>query len=772
MNEVKSVGPEHARIMLVGEAPGAEEEKLGEPFVGYSGRILTGCLQEAGIRREDCRITNVVRTRPPNNNFEVFYEGKGAKRKPSAELVKAYDRLRCEIASCQPNIVVCLGAEALKAVTPHASITNHRGSVLATPYGKVIPAFHPAFILRDWTARPVLVFDLRKALRESGFAEVRRQPLRLYTNPTKDQVRAYLEECYASRTVSFDVETESGQITCIAFSCTPETSLCIPFWFGTSGSLWPEGDEQEIWQEIKAILEDPEVTKIAQNGTYDCEILKSVYGIHVQGFQWDTMLMAHVLYPELPKGLDFLTSIYTDIPYYKDKLKTDDRQEYWEYNAKDALATLRVYQAQRKELTDAKLENFYRKHVHALIEPLAAMVEQGVRFDVRRKEEAKRELEESVSQLQAALDEAVGHPLNINSPKQMQKWLYEELKLPVQKKRRKGKAEPTTTTDEEALEKLYAKTKNEALKTVIKIRENKKLISTYIDVNLDPDLRIRCSYNITGTETGRLSSSTTARGTGTNLQNIPTGIIKSLFIADEGYVIINADLSQAEARVVAYIGGDARLISVFETGGDIHRKNASAIFRVPEDQVTFEQRYLAKRVVHASNYGMGARTFAKEAGIPEREADKLLKQYFATYPRIKLWQQETADVLRRTRVLTTPFGRKRTFFNRWDDSLIKEGLAYVPQSTVADLVNLAIIRLHERLRGRDDIRLLLQVHDSIVAEAREETLEEAVRMIREEMLIPLTIKGRTFTIPVDVKVGPNWEDVHPLTEPAPLLKVV
>jgi DNA polymerase-1 len=378
----------------------------------------------------------------------------------------------------------------------------------------------------------------------------------------------------------------------------------------------------------------------------------------------------------------------------------------------------------------------------------------------RRKKEVKAQIEKDIERLQTELDAVVGHPLNINSPKQMTQWLYVELGLPEKKKLRKGKSEPTTTTDEDALEELYAKTGNEVLRKVIEIREKKKLVSTYLDIKLDEDGRIRCSYNIAGTETGRLSSSATARGTGTNLQNIPGGVIKSLFLADAGYTLINADLSQAEARVVAHLAGENRLIKIFDEGGDIHRRNASVIFNCKEQEVTPEQRQLAKTVVHASNYGMGPRTFAKNTGLSEKEADRLLRQYFATYPRIKLWHQSTKDTLRRTRILRNPFGRRRIFFNRWDESMAKECLAFVPQSTIADLVNLAIIRLHNIVKDNSNVQLLLQVHDSIVAQARDEVLGWAVDLIRKEMLIPLTINGKTFSIPVDIQIGKNWHDVE------------
>jgi len=287
-----------------------------------------------------------------------------------------------------------------------------------------------------------------------------------------------------------------------------------------------------------------------------------------------------------------------------------------------------------------------------------------------------------------------------------------------------------------------------------------KILSTYLEVNLDDDKRIRCSYLIHGTETGRLSSRQTLRGTGTNLQNIPSGDIRRLFIADSGCVLINADLSQAEARVVAYLANETRLIRVFEGGGDIHRKNAANIFGCPEEEVTDEQRQLAKRVVHASNYGMGPRTFAKQIGCSEAEAKRLLNRYFATYPGIRNWHVAVADELRRKRQLTNPFGRKRVFFGRWGDSLTKEGLAFVPQSTVADIVNEAIIEL-----DRAGYMVLLQVHDSLVVQVRTEALEEGVDRIRKALTKPIEINGRVLTIPVDVKVGKNWEDMEKWKSP-------
>ncbi len=205
---------------------------------------------------------------------------------------------------------------------------------------------------------------------------------------------------------------------------------------------------------------------------------------------------------------------------------------------------------------------------------------------------------------------------------------------------------------------------------------------------------------------------------------------------------------------MAYISNESRLIRVFEEGGDIHRKNAANIFGIQEIQVTDEQRQMAKRVVHASNYGMGPITFARTAGITAAEARRLLNQYFATYPNIANWHLDIASTLKRRRELVTPLGRKRIFFNRIGDQLTKEGLAYIPQSTVADIVAKGLICAHEK-----GLEILLQVHDSLLVQCKNEDVQEVSRTLKECLTVPLEINGKVLIIPVDIKTGINWEEM-------------
>lgn len=1072
-NRVPAVGPENARIMLIGEAPGETEVKKGEPFTGLAGRALNDMLAEAGIARDACYVTNLVKYRPAANKFSNFYERRGGKKVAGALLLEGLEEVRTEIARVRPNVIVLLGSYPLKLLADRDGITNWRGSVLETCYGKVIPTIHPASVLRNWQYRPAVVSDLTRVAENANSPEISISRRELVVSYNSEEALHELEKVKEAGAVAFDIETESDQVTCISFSTDGKRSVCIPFWYGSSGSLHEAGVESRIWSAIRDILESERPGKIAHNGSYDIGFLKRVYGIDSRGYTFDTMLGLHALYLELPKSLAFATSLYTDQPYYKFMRKTDSMDTHFRYNAMDSCVTYEIYEKLASELASDGLDVFYRDYIHALVEPLLSMELRGVRFDTERRNKLRAEYRAAIKELGETLTRQVGHELNVHSHPQMTKWLYTELGYKKITKINKTTGSRSLTADNDALAKCNKIRANDAIQTVLRIRELSKIYSTYLEVKLDSDKRIRCTYNITGTETGRLSSSTTLRGTGTNLQNIPPGEVKSLFIPDEGKVFINADLSQAEARVVAYLADERRLIEVFEQGGDIHRRNAANIFNVSESEVTHEQRQMAKRVVHAcvteghevltkengwidvknysgqkiavwdssgvihfevpkyhvydnvahlynihgtsisatctpehvwpvvssyagkkyvsrietknmpstgripltgklkgrkytnyehlrlvvatqadghitkskgirfhlkkqskidrlesllnklkysytknrnsdetvsiyiepkrcgnvlryfvddnktfdlgrlmqlktryrkcfleelpywdgelskgpgrqtrysttnrknavivqtiahitgqeallnyselpsgktlcvvsfnkrrfarvetmsinpieqapqkvycfttstgyfllgrednharrrisitgnSNYGMGERTFSAQTGIPVPRARGLLNRYFATYPRIKVWHMQIRSQLRVSRRLVTPFGRVRVFFSRWSEQLYKEGLAYIPQSTVADILNQGLLCLHNLLKEDGSRALLLQVHDSVLVQCEPDDVERTVDDIRNCLERPVEINGRILTIPMDYSVGANWNE--------------
>jgi DNA polymerase-1 len=229
-----------------------------------------------------------------------------------------------------------------------------------------------------------------------------------------------------------------------------------------------------------------------------------------------------------------------------------------------------------------------------------------------------------------------------------------------------------------------------------------------------------------------------------------------MFVPDPGKILIGADLSQAEARVVAWDAEDVNLMQVFTSGGDVHRKTASLILSIPEELITPDQRQSAKKTVHASNYGMSKRTFAMQNKIPEALAGKLQDSYFRAFPMIKLWQFNVMNEVKRTRQLTNVFGRVHFFHGRYGDDLWKQAYAYKPQSTVADMMHLASHNIIARLPDGADY--LLQVHDAIYCQCFPEQEAEVRAIMKEEMERPIIIKGKSLSIPADFHVGKNWNE--------------
>jgi DNA polymerase-1 len=523
--------------------------------------------------------------------------------------------------------------------------------------------------------------------------------------------------------------------------------MCIPFCYPNGDPYWQLGDEQIVWHHLAKLLRSNRTKKIGQNGQYDMQILLD-HGVYVSNYWMDTMCAFHSTgNSEFPKSLDFLTSIYTRQPYYKDQIHGNR----WEYNSLDATCTLEVAMGIWQDLKETGQEKFYFNHVHPLIIDFMYVQRKGVAVDEECCAEAIKVLQGEADEIQPKLDSYVGHPLNVNSPKQMITFLYTELGLPKQLNRKTSKP----TADKEAVEKLAAKFQRPELMSVLEIRQRLDLISV-LKTPRGLDGRMHTFYNVVGTETGRLASKESYDESGTNLQNIAKGWGRKIFIPDPGKILIGADLSQAEARYVAWDAQDLNLIGIFTSGGDVHKKTASLIFGVPEHEITPDQRQNAKKTVHASNYGMSYRTFARQHKIPESAAMRLQGSYFKAFPMIKLWQLSIMNEVKRTRELTNVFGRKHYFHGRYGDDLWKQAYAYLPQSTIADQMHRATHAIIARLPEGADY--LLQVHDAIYCQCFPEQEAEVRAIMKEEMERPFIVKGKSLSIPADFHVGANWNE--------------
>ena len=765
---VNPVGPRNSKIVIVGEAPGKEENETGIPFTGSGGHLLTQLLKQAGIDRSDCYLTTVIKIKPPNNQLSRLSE-------LDVTLAESCKELREELSALAPNVIVPLGEIALEAVTGLNGIAKWRGSILHSlpTIGdvKVIPTFHPSYVLKMYRSSALVLFDLDKILRESKNDNFSSIPNREYKiNPTFEEALDLLDRFSKAPALALDIETDRGAnfIKCVGFADSARFAGCIPF-VEKGANVWSYTQECILWDRIRDILTNKNIKKIIQNMDFEMEVLFPFIG-EIYPVYMDTMIASHLYLPEVRKALAVQTSIYTNEPFYKDDAKNADYEPsaLYRYNCQDCAITYEIYEYLEERLKEIGLHNFLHGYQMPLGRLLWRASHKGIRVDVARVEEYKKETEGLLKIAENSLKEESGITLNVNSPKQICFHLYETLGYPPQfklgAKDKDGKKRQSKTVDDDSLTKLNKLFPNRIFPLILEVRRLKKLLSTYLKQFWDDDGRCRASFRITGTDTGRLSSTENIRNTGLQLQNIPKRI-RDIFIADEGCELLKVDLSQVESRLVAYLSQDPIMMKTFEEDKDIHSMVGAMIYGKPYElcgKGTFE-RQRGKVGGHSSNYRISARKLSTEMGIDEKDAKLFLDRYYNMF-NLNKWHGEIIDELRSTRTLVTPHGRRRVFYDRWPSwkeeserkgDLFKTAYANVPQGTACDHINLAGVRIWNRLGDRVDI--LIQCHDELVLNYPIEMRDEVVEVVKEELSHPIIIHGRDVVIPIDIDIGQNWK---------------
>lgn len=541
---VPDVGPEDANILFVGEAPGEREHEDGEPFVGQSGELFMQALDTIGVSRSEVRLANLCHYRPYNNKFENLL-GTQALEDGVKELFAYIERVK-------PNLVVPLGAWPLRYLTGKKGIKKWRGSILETPIAqtKVIPTFHPAAVLRDRGLYPTFKIDLRRILSDSTFRDRQLPSRRFIIDPRGLECEEWVERLCSARDLGTDIETvkKSQIILCCGFAPSPEIGVCfIP--------SHPEGRRA-----IERILES-DARKVFQFGSFDYrQLVDNGYQINDPEakaldriYYWDTLIAQHVIAPELPRSLEYLTSIYTREPYYKTEGRgniPDDtkgwsnkvnRQSLYEYNCRDCCTTIEIALLQMAQIEADKAYKETFDYEMAMLEVADHISVAGLPIDNERRQTIEDVTIAKWGKKQFVLDRMTGFETNVHSPK-LQNILYDKdkLGLPVRRKRT-GKV----TADEDAIVSLiaYCKDKLDSVvkeqtklewqiklaicQTILEIRGLRKLLSSYIlaktkqGQRISVDGRIRSLYKVGGTETGRWSASKFLDGTGFNAQTLP-----------------------------------------------------------------------------------------------------------------------------------------------------------------------------------------------------------------------------------------------------------
>lgn len=811
-NYVNGIGPLEPDLLICGEAPGANENTQGVPFVGASGEILDTALYKAGMKRSEAYITNVVKFQPPYNDFKKLHLI-NVDLNESIRLL--WDE---EINLRKPKCILAIGDEALQAVCGVSGILKYRGSILLAKDGvtKVVPTIHPAALFGrgdagglEFTYLKLIEHDIARAVEESKTRQLNLPERRLDVAHNSLDTFRFFDEYKHLDKASIDIESINCVPVCVGFAFSRSHALSIPLLRSIGKhKLTDMGDHEldEVWKTIDIQLR--RIRAIGQNLKYD-EFKLNRIGFRIPNVYSDTLIKTRVIFPELPKkSLDVQSSLWTREPYYKEegkefKLGKQNVEQLFKYNAKDCAVTFEIDEEQDQDLIDLSafhhvdLVSYYYKYMMRKHKFYLKMENNGFRVDLARKRELHKKYVDMAKVVHDRVAELVGHEVNVNSYPQMFTLLYQEMKLKAMKRN------PTSEDTIVALLGNHAKTKEkkEILTAVLEERRIRTQDSRYISFVPDYDKRCKCSFNISATETCRSSTSTLKKPVRPKKVGIPFHTIskhgrlardiRSLFIPDEGTVFISCDSSQAEARVVAVLSEDYDLLKAFDTV-DIHRRTAGLIFSYTKDLILAErevpvvdqlekdgpERFCGKKTRHAGNYNMGKNRFMVEfntdaqkfdinMSISEWRAGQMLDLFHGASPQIRgKFHRDIKECLESTRTIIDPFGGVRVFNGRMDDELFKEGFANIPQRTVAHLVQGAALKIDDELNGDTAIKWISENHDSLLMQVPAANWEPYARLMKKHFLAPIDFRGcslkrdYTLTIPCDVEFSDtNYADM-------------
>lgn len=622
-----------------------------------------------------------------------------------------------------------------------------------------------------------------------------RPPTDVHIVRTEEELAALKKKLEAAEQISFDVETTSldkmsAELVGICLSVEPPEAFYVPVGHmagegqNESGQMSLFGGEvklaegqlplEMIIEALRPALTDPDIPKIAHNAKYDYMVLAR-YGLEVEPITMDTMIAEWLTDPSSKfMGLKGLAShrLGVQMTEITDLIGTGRNQktmaelpieEVAPYGAADADMTLRLVKPLREEIERKGLERVLEIEM-PLLAVLSSMEQEGVAIDRDFFAQMSEELAERLEGLEKQIYEIAGHPFNINSTQQLSDVLFGELKLPHRGLRKTKSGSYSTAAD--VLEALRESDETGIIDLILEYRELGKLKSTYVDalpgmVNEETG-RIHSSFNQTGTVTGRIASNSP------NLQNIPVRTevgqkIRKGFISRPGWLFLAADYSQVELRILAHISQDEALLEAFRKDQDVHRATAAAVYGISLDEVTFQQRQFAKNVNFGLIYGMGPYRLARESGLTLAEAENYIEEYFERFPGIESYLQETKQQAREKGYVETLFGRRRYFpifqaRNRANRQMVaraeREAINHPIQGTAADIIKIAMIRLHRQLREKGyRARMILQIHDELLLEVPEEELDEV-----RELVVSTMSNAFKLDVPlkVEVSTGKNW----------------
>lgn len=782
MSLIKPSGPAPARIMIVAEFPSEGDLRAGVVLSDATGSVFNDVLKDSGVLRSQCYITSALKLRPPRGEIESLIATKKKDITPAHTITREkhvlplvcdhMQMLAREIEQVRPTVIIALGNTAMWMLTGHWGITSWRGSMLScdlapglTYQPAVIPTLPPGFLNAAWEKRGIVVQDIKRAMAVLKAGGFNRPNYAFIIRPDFATATSYLQQLLrlvrAERTkLSVDLETRAYNIACIGIAWSKLEAICIPLMCTerTSG-YWAEDEEAELVYLLWQLLTHPNAEIVGQNFHYDAQYTDRSWGF-VPRLTRDTMIAQHSCFSTMPKGLDFLSSMYCAFhEYWKDEGKEWNpaipEDQYWTYNCKDAVITYEVDEEEQK-VVDAIGVRSAHDFQQALWWPVLKTMQRGVRINESTRSQYRIEVQRQIDERQSWVEEVLGKPLNIRSPAQMCELFYFELGQPVVL----GRKTRTPSTDDEALSRIAAREPalSPFVKKIQELRSLNVFMSTFINSSCDVDGRMRSSFSIPGTDTYRFSSSTNAFGSGLNLQNIPEGDesdglslpnIRSMFIPDPGRTFFDIDLGSADLRIVVWESDASEMKAMLREGLDPYTEVAKEFYHDPSLTKKDPRRQLFKAFCHGTNYLGSAKGLAERLGLLVHEAEKTQAWYFGKFPQIKRWQDDVKDQVVKRRMVENIFGYRRYFLERIEGTIFNVAIAWIPQSTVGCLINRAYMAIDEQ---EPEIEILLQVHDSLAGQFPTRREAELIQRVIELAEIPLPYDD-PLVIPVGCKTS-------------------
>ena len=817
-------GPLGAQLMILGECPTPRDTIAGHPFA--DAKDLGHLLKDSGINKDNCWQSYVCKYEvPPNQKgkkipFHVRAKNHGI------NMEEQLAELQTEINELKPNCILALGKTALWALSGRTQIGDYRGSIMHGMGSKFVPTYNPWHL--SWQAsdpefigywnRQIIAFDFRRAHEESKSRELNLPVRTLEICRNSAQLAEFRQRYKHKIRMAVDIEANGTCIpVCIGLAHTRHHGIAVPLWNTEGISTIPDADLIQIWIILAEMLWEKEI--VGQNFNYDRDKIKRL-GFVIRRLVSDTMLKAFAINPELLKGLAFNTSLYTREPFYKNEgMYKGSISDLLLGCARDSCVTIEIDEEQDKDLDELGMRSYFENFIMKLPDLYWEIEQQGFRVDEAERDKLLRKYVEWDERLRYELFQLTGAEINVNSSKQIPILLWDNLGLP--RKDSTGEEEITALLNSPTA--IKKPEHRRICELILEDRRVRKSISTYLMALPDYDKRMRTTYYVC-LDTGRTSTGQQEppirpsievidengkkkdRMIGTAFQTMTKhgdigADIRGMYVPDdfhfelvdreykqiyEDEVFVQADSSQAEARVVALLADDEETLRMYDEH-DIHALTASWFFGGSESDYSkkvlgYEHpiRFAGKTLRHAGHLGAGKRrasielnTQARKYKIPisisEAIAEQALSIFHNKSPRIqRVFQYQVVECLKKDRKLIAPLpygidaphGGVRTFFERWGEELNRQAFSYIPQRAVTDNTKNAALRIKKEIPL---IKIVMESHDALLFSIPVSKVQGWIPIIKKEMERPInfhncSLSRHMLKIPCEIETGKNYRD--------------